>query len=158
MSLYASATAAAARTVADGCGVHATGVRVSTAIALVPTAPGHARRVLNEVLAEWGLGHLEDTADLILSELVTNALLHGQEPARLTVYTDPNADGGFLFIEVDDAGDHTPELRDAASDAEDGRGLTIVEALSADWGVEATETGKRVWASITLGSDAEAGR
>lgn len=156
MSLYASATATTARAVTDGCGVHGVGARISTPIALVPTAPGHARRIVNEALADWGLGHLEDTADLIVSELVTNALLHGQEPAALTLYTDPDADGGLLFIEVDDAGNHAPQLRDAAGDAEGGRGLVLVDALAEDWGTEATGVGKRVWASISLDQDTEA--
>lgn len=153
MSLYASAAAETARTVTDGCGVHGVGARVSTPIALVPTAPGHARRILNEALAEWGYGHIEDAADLIVSELVTNAVLHGAEPAQLTIYTDPGADGGLLFLEVDDAGDHTPELRAASADDESGRGLVLVKALSTDWGVEEIEDGKRVWASIALASE-----
>jgi anti-sigma regulatory factor (Ser/Thr protein kinase) len=127
--------------------------RVATQFALTPTAPGHARRILDTALAEWGLGYLVDAADLIISELVTNAVVHGEAPAFLTVYTDREADGGLLFIEVDDAKDTVPQERDADDDAETGRGLQIVDAVAEDWGVETAGLGKRVWASLVIGAD-----
>jgi anti-sigma regulatory factor (Ser/Thr protein kinase) len=135
-------------------GEHGTTVseRMSTQIALADTAPGLARRILNTALAEWGLGHLVDTADLVTSELVTNALLHGEEPARLTFYTDRAADGGLLFVEVEDAGGHVPHMRAAEDGDEHGRGLLIVEAISEDWGSEPVGYGKRVWASLAIGT------
>lgn len=152
MSTYVSSPAATARAVTDGHGVHGISDRVSTPIALVDTAPRQARRILNEALAEWGLGHLADSADLIVSELVTNAVVHGQEPASLTLYVDPRADGGLLFVEVEDAGGTTPVPRVADVDDMDGRGLAIVDAVAEDWGCDPAGTGKRVWASLAIGT------
>jgi anti-sigma regulatory factor (Ser/Thr protein kinase) len=132
--------------------------RVTVALALTVTAPRQARRVLDGALAEWGLGHLAEAADLLTSELVTNAVLHGAEPASLTIYTDREADGGLLFIEVDDANPDTPDLRGTDENAESGRGLMIVEAVAEDWGCDLTEAGKRVWASLAIGSAQVSGR
>jgi anti-sigma regulatory factor (Ser/Thr protein kinase) len=141
-----------ARPAADARGHAPEAERTSTELALAETAPWLARRILNAALAEWGLGHLVDSADLVTSELVTNAVRHGKEPARLTVYTDRAADGGLLFIEVEDAGVDVPEMRDADDGDEDGRGLMIVEAMSEDWGTDITDEGKRVWASLEIGA------
>jgi anti-sigma regulatory factor (Ser/Thr protein kinase) len=124
--------------------------RFSTGFALTGTAPGHARRILDAALAEWGLGHLADAADLIMSELVTNAVVHGEPDAFLAFYTDREADGGLLFIEVEDAGEHVPLQRDADEDSLDGRGLQIVAAIAEDWGTEPVGSGKRVWASLAI--------
>ena len=146
--MYVSSPDAATRTVTDERGVHGISARVSAPLALVDTAPRQARRILHEALAEWGLGHLADAAGLIVSELVTNAVIHGLEPALLTLYVDPRADTGLLFVEVEDAGEATPAPRRAAADDVDGRGLAIVEAVAEDWGVEPTGAGKRVWASL----------
>jgi anti-sigma regulatory factor (Ser/Thr protein kinase) len=123
---------------------------VCTPIALTQTAPRQARRLLDGALAEWGLGHLADAADLIVSELVTNAFAHGTEPAFLNIYTDREADAGLLFVEVEDAGELMPVEREADRDAVGGRGLQIVAALADDWGYEPVGHGKRVWASLPI--------
>lgn len=150
MSLYVSTSDSVTRTVADGHGTAGVGERVSAKLALTKTAPRQARRILDAALAEWGLGALADAADLITSELVTNAHMHGGEPAFFNAYTDRTADGGLLFLEVEDAGDDMPEERAADDDAEAGRGLQIVDALAEDWGTEPIGHGKRVWASLSL--------
>jgi anti-sigma regulatory factor (Ser/Thr protein kinase) len=131
--------------------------RATVALKLAATAPRQARRLLDGipgveegVLAEWGLRHLAESADLIVSELVTNAVLHGAEPASFTIYTDREADRGLLFIEVEDSKPDAPDPGDADENAESGRGLMIVEALAEDWGVEPTTGGKRVWASLAV--------
>lgn len=152
MSLYGSATAESARVIGDGSGIHGGGGRLSVPLRLDATAPRCARVVVDGALAEWGLKGVAETAALIVSELVTNAVVHGCEPAALMLYTDPGADGGLLFVEVDDAGPAKPERRAAGFDAESGRGLVLVDALAADWGCEATGGGKRVWASIGIGA------
>jgi anti-sigma regulatory factor (Ser/Thr protein kinase) len=131
--------------------------RVSTQFALTRSAPHQARRILDAALAKWGLGHLADAADLITSELVTNAVMHGAEPAFLTIYTDREADDGLLFVEVQDAKDAMPLERDADDDAETGRGLQIVDALAAEWGTEPARLGKLVWASLAIGATMSAG-
>ncbi|MGW6714585.1 ATP-binding protein [Streptomyces globisporus] len=108
-----------------------------------------ARLLATEQLRSWGLP-LED-ASLVIGELATNAALHGYVPGRdfritLSVYDD------VLRIEVADTrGDRIPERRDPDADSEGGRGLLLVEALSARWG---TEHGpfprKTVWAEVAL--------
>lgn len=150
MSLHVSTPTPGIRVVTDERGTVSTGEHLSTGLALTETAPRHARRILNEALAEWGLGHLADAADLITSELVTNALIHGMEPATLALYTDREADGGLLFVEVEDAGENRPQPRDADEDAVGGRGLQIVDAIAEDWGTEPVGLGKRVWASLPI--------
>lgn len=150
MSLYVSTVGPATRIVTDDCGTVSCAEHVTARIALNLTAPGQARRLLNIALAEWGLGHLADAAEIIMSELVTNALEHGQEPALLNLYTDREPGAGLLFVEVEDAGEHMPAPRDAADDETDGRGLLLVDALAEDWGVEPFGHGKRVWASLAI--------
>jgi anti-sigma regulatory factor (Ser/Thr protein kinase) len=138
--------------ITDDRGTTSVRERVSAAFAIVDTAPMQARRILDGALAEWGLGHLADAADLVMSELVTNAVVHGLGPASLDVYVDRAADGGLLFIEVQDAGGVLPQRRDVGEDSVDGRGLLIVAALAEDWGVEPVGHGKRVWASLSIGT------
>jgi anti-sigma regulatory factor (Ser/Thr protein kinase) len=150
VSLYVSTPGPDICLVTGEHGTVGVGERVSARFALVQTAPRQARRILDAALAEWGLGHLADAADLITSELVTNACAHGAAPAMFNVYADREADGGLLFIEVEDAGGHDPNLRAVDDDAEDGRGLQIVDALAEDWGCEPVGHGKRVWASLAI--------
>jgi len=154
VSTYVSSPSPATCVVASDSGP--VSERVTVTLALTVTAPRQARRVLDGALAEWGLGHLAEAADLLTSELVTNAVLHGTQPATLTVYTDREADGGLLFIEVEDAKPGAPDLPDADEDAESGRGLMIVDAIAEDWGCDPAETGKRVWASLAIAPDPEA--
>jgi anti-sigma regulatory factor (Ser/Thr protein kinase) len=82
-----------------------------------------------------------DTAELLVSELVTNALLHASSTATLQIDT---ADGR-IRISVHDDSALSPHVRAAALDATGGRGLLLVEALATDWGWESTVAGKRVW-------------
>ena len=121
MSPHASTPAI--QLVTDDHGTVSIDERISAMFALVETAPRQARRILNGALAEWGLGHLADSADLITSELVTNAVVHGRPPAKAEFYVDRKADGGLL----------------------------IVEMLADDWGIEPCGQGKRVWASLSIG-------
>jgi anti-sigma regulatory factor (Ser/Thr protein kinase) len=116
-----------------------------------PRSVGHARRQLADVCAESGMAHLADTAALVLSELMTNALRHGRrthEHAIATRFT-PTADG--MRVEVHDTSSARPRLKQAATDDENGRGLALVNALThGRWGVTPTTTGdgKTVWALI----------
>ncbi|MDQ1397730.1 MAG: hypothetical protein QOG64_2989, partial [Acidimicrobiaceae bacterium] len=84
------------------------------------------------------------SAELIVSELVTNALLHGGGSAQLTVL--PIQDGAR--IEVSDGNRNTPLVGVATADAMTGRGLHLVARLAARWGVDPTEAGKVVWAEV----------
>lgn len=87
-----------------------------------------------------------EVAELLVSELMTNALRHGRVPIRCLV----TQAGPALRIEVFDGGNGAPSLRAAALDEESGRGLHLVEKLSSRWGWQATENGKCTWVEIDL--------
>jgi anti-sigma regulatory factor (Ser/Thr protein kinase) len=112
----------------------------------VPCARLHASTVIHE----WGIGGLAGDAELIVSELVTNALKASQslqkiEPFALCLRSDYKR----LVIEVWDHCPGEPRSAPAGSDAEGGRGLLVVEALSARWGYERTGySAKVVWAEL----------
>ncbi|CAG6398345.1 helix-turn-helix domain-containing protein [Streptomyces cocklensis] len=107
------------------------------------------RRLLVWHLAAWGLKGLADVAELVVSELVTNAVQHAHGPEDTLVETrfERLRDGG-LRIEVHDANEDKPELRRPSADAESGRGLELVDALTGGrWGVSGREgVGKVMWA------------
>ncbi|WP_346265513.1 ATP-binding protein [Streptomyces prasinus] len=93
-----------------------------------------ARRFALDTLAEWGYRGREDDVRVCVSELVTNALLHGVPPGReLSLVLV--GDGPLVRIEVRDSGGGNPEVRDAAVDDCGGRGLRLVVALADDFGV-----------------------
>lgn len=105
-----------------------------------------ARRFVHDRCADWGCQEMEDAATLIVSELVTNAILHAATPAELRAQWSD----GVLRLEVlDNAEGRPPHPRVADEYDENGRGLFLVDALSAAWGVESTENGKVVWAEVT---------
>ena len=104
-----------------------------------------ARQFLHDRCEDWGCPEMTDAATLIVSELVTNAIVHAATPAELRAQWS----NGVLRIEVvDHAEGAPPDPRVAAPDDENGRGLLLVDALSTAWGVEATDEGKVVWAEV----------
>lgn len=110
-----------------------------------------ARRFARATTARVGLADLADTAELVASELVTNALLHGREPVRLTVV---GHDSG-VRIEVQDGSRDIPVRPRAGAEGMTGRGLALVDAVSQLWGVDPVDSGgKVVWAEITVDSAA----
>lgn len=108
-----------------------------------------ARRFATEALAGWGLAETSRADDVLLcvSELVTNALLHGVPPGRqlrlLLRY-----DVSTLVVEVHDSGGGVPHL--VLDGDEGGRGLVLVAALSDRWGVRERGPGKAVWCEFAL--------
>jgi anti-sigma regulatory factor (Ser/Thr protein kinase) len=106
-----------------------------------PEGPGQARGFVRDYLKRWGYGPLCPDAALLTSELVTNAILHGREPVGVGLEDL----GGAVCLSVDDASEVMPELRGTTMHDTSGRGLQLVEALSARWGVEFIEGAKRVW-------------
>jgi anti-sigma regulatory factor (Ser/Thr protein kinase) len=125
-------------------------------LAALPQAPGVVRGHVRSVAREWGLAELADTAALLASELVTNAIqasarLRTAGPAVIGVWI--TSDGIALVIHVWDASDEMPVVKDlTAVDDEDGRGLILVTTLGKDWGVyRKAEGGKVVWVMITTG-------
>ncbi|MEU0757874.1 SpoIIE family protein phosphatase [Streptomyces albogriseolus] len=110
---------------------------------------GTARRLVGQQLAAWDLGDRAFTTEIIVSELVTNAILHGEGPVRLRLIHD----GERLLAEVTDASSAGPHLRHARAGDEGGRGLYIVMRLSAHWGVRHGREDKTIWSEQRLGED-----
>ncbi|MGW0120267.1 ATP-binding protein [Streptomyces sp. NPDC003327] len=108
-----------------------------------------ARRALREALDAWGLRGIEDTASLVLSELLTNAVRHGRVPGR-EIETHFAATAGGLRIEVHDASEERPLMALPEADAGGGWGLPLVDTLAEKWGVsDRPGPGKLVWAELT---------
>jgi anti-sigma regulatory factor (Ser/Thr protein kinase) len=112
-----------------------------------------AREFAQKTLVEWGVvGVSRRTDDVLLcvSELATNALLHGVPPGRgFLVRLGLTADR-VLRIEAHDSGDGEPRPRDSAAGEERGRGLAIVEALADKWGVGERYPGKIIWCEFAV--------
>ncbi|MFJ5549509.1 ATP-binding protein [Streptomyces sp. NPDC093225] len=103
---------------------------------------GDVRRALRELLREWGRPEAADVAELLTTELVTNALVHTDQGAEVTA----RLAGSRLRVEVLDHTAKRPEpLVPTADDGTHGRGLLLVQALADAWGVTARGTGKVVW-------------
>src|SRR4051794_9311211 len=125
---------------------------------LFPAGAGsvsQARRLTREKLLEWGAGDLVDSAALIVSELVTNAVVHAGTPVRLVL----RLQGHELRLEVEDQ--HPARMIPVvpglySEHADHGRGLMITRSLSSAWGVDYTATTKRVWARCELTADGAA--
>ncbi|MGW3248807.1 ATP-binding protein [Streptomyces sp. NPDC001070] len=105
------------------------------------TSVGRARRLTTAQVREWSLDELTDTVELLVSELVTNALRHARGPVRLNL----RVEGARLRCEVEDVSSAAPVRRAAETDAEGGRGIEILDLLSAAWGTDRTATGKTTW-------------
>jgi anti-sigma regulatory factor (Ser/Thr protein kinase) len=110
-----------------------------------PASVRKARGFTADVLADDGVeASVIEVAVLLVSELVTNAVVHARGPICLTVHTDAH----WVRIEVQDPGRRRPVLRAATLDAVDGRGLLVVDGLATDWGTEQRATHKVVWFEI----------
>jgi PAS domain S-box-containing protein len=113
-----------------------------------PRSVGRAREYARGRLLSWDLEPLVDTAELLVSELVTNALRYGEGEIRLRLLLDRT-----LVCEVWDAGLVQPRRRRARDTDEGGRGLQLVGLLSAAWGSRRTPRGKTVWFELPLPGD-----
>jgi len=129
-------------------------------LAALPTAVPCARLHAKNVLHEWHLGPLADTVELLVSEIVTNAVRasatvahHGQSVPTTKVWL--TSDGQRVLIQVWDSDGHRPVPQKAGLAAESGRGLLLVQTLSAEWGCYTPDgqSGKIVWA-LCLDADA----
>ncbi|GAU67242.1 putative protein kinase/phosphatase [Streptomyces sp. NBRC 110611] len=102
---------------------------------------GRARALVGRQLADWGLGPAVETAQLLVSEVVTNAVRHAhtQHVVLRLVRTDA------LLCEVWDDDHALPQLLNAGADDESGRGLRVVSRLAREWGTSRTSSGKAVW-------------
>jgi Stage II sporulation protein E (SpoIIE) len=110
-----------------------------------PAAVAQARRTAGERVTAWGLGDMVFVTELIVSELVTNALRYGGAPIELRLIRDST-----LICEVSDGSSTAPHLRRARVLDEGGRGLLLVAQVSERWGSRQTPTGKVIWAEQPL--------
>lgn len=105
--------------------------------------PARARATAK--LSEWGLEELEFSTELVVSELVTNALRYGSPPIRLRLIRDRT-----LICEVTDGSSTSPHVRRALETDEGGRGLFMVAQLTELWGTRYHTRGKTIWAQQPL--------
>ena len=113
-----------------------------------PASAGLARRLIEEVLEDVVPGEVLENAQLLVSEVVTNAIVHARSDIGLTVSLVRE----FVRVEVADHSPHLPVLKQCDDDSVTGYGLDLVARLAADFGVVTHEAGKAVW--FTLGQHA----
>ncbi|MFF3937905.1 DUF6415 family natural product biosynthesis protein [Streptomyces phaeofaciens] len=118
---------------------------------------GAARAFALRTLTEWGYEDRHDDVRLCVSELATNALLHGVPPGR-EFGLELDADGALIRVAVRDSGGGCPELAQWSAEECRGRGLRLVVSLADDFGVTVHDPGKTVWAAFRFGSTAAVGR
>ncbi|MDT0548992.1 MULTISPECIES: SpoIIE family protein phosphatase [Streptomyces] len=115
-----------------------------------PAVVARARKYATDQLLAWGLDEVVFTTELVVSELVTNAIRHAQGPVQLRLIHDRS-----LICEVSDGGDTAPHLRRARVFDEGGRGLLLVAQLTRRWGTRHGPTGKTIWAEQGLPGPSE---
>lgn len=106
-----------------------------------PASAGLARRMVESTLSDPEMSAASYTAAVLVSELVTNAVLHGGTPLEVVV----EVDGDRVRVEVHDGSPRLPVRRDYSTLSGTGRGLLLVDSMSSSWGVERTADGKAVW-------------
>ncbi|WP_327701100.1 SpoIIE family protein phosphatase [Streptomyces decoyicus] len=119
----------------------------------VPRDPAAVSPVRNDCarqLADWGLERIAYGTELILSELITNAIRYGAEPIHVRLLHTP----GALISEVSDGSSTSPHIRQAKDTDEEGRGLFLVAQFAEHWGTRYSPRGKTIWAAQAVGPDA----
>ncbi|MFJ5613022.1 SpoIIE family protein phosphatase [Streptomyces sp. NPDC093221] len=110
-----------------------------------PQSPGRARRLIRQALHRWDLDDQSDAAELLVSEIVTNAVRYAERPITLRLlHTD------VLRCEVGDDALPLPQMRHAALDDENGRGLFLVNHQAQRWGATRLGAGKVVWFELPI--------
>jgi CheY-like chemotaxis protein/anti-sigma regulatory factor (Ser/Thr protein kinase) len=104
-----------------------------------------ARRFVRETFAGWGVSRVVDDALIVVSELVTNAITHADSPCQVRL----SIDQASVRVEVFDEGVGTPDPKPPSATSEHGRGLHLIGALTAAWGIQQIpDDGKIVWAEL----------
>jgi anti-sigma regulatory factor (Ser/Thr protein kinase) len=130
------------------------GTKATDVFLRTPEAIGEARHFVTSVLTKWHMEALADTAELVTSELASNAVQH----ARLAAFrvSIERLDDQHVKVAVIDRSTAPPVRQFAADDEDHGRGLALVEAISQRWGTDRMRWGKRVWADLRSPSAVEA--
>lgn len=113
------------------------------------TEVAESRVRVRSALLHWGLSRLVETAELLISELATNALRHGRGPIELQVLLLDH----LVTLSVTDADPPLPRFRRSSYDDEGGRGLQLVATMASRWGARATPAGKVVWCELPRSRD-----
>lgn len=122
--------------------------RATAELPATPQGPAAARHAVSALLSGWQLDPLIEDAQLVVSELVTNAVLHA--PGAHNVDLELLAHADRLRITVSDPSTSPPVLAPLQPNGAHGKGMHIISALAARWGIEDHPYGKRVWAELTL--------
>jgi anti-sigma regulatory factor (Ser/Thr protein kinase) len=110
-----------------------------------------SRHFLRDALREWGLADRSDTAELLLSELVTNAVLYGcGDESQGNIHVVITRTRRQLGVAVGDTARRVPQPRQSTCDDEGGRGMFLLEELALSWGACGTPQGKTVWFRLAL--------
>jgi anti-sigma regulatory factor (Ser/Thr protein kinase) len=112
-----------------------------------PSAPAEARVAVRGVLVGWGLPELCDTAMLLCSELVTNAVRHAGTTVRISL--DRLPDRTVRVAVMDGAPRGHPRVVEPGEEDESGRGMWLVDRLSSGWGTDHSKHGKAVWFELS---------
>ncbi|MFF7970215.1 SpoIIE family protein phosphatase [Streptomyces sp. NPDC007905] len=121
-----------------------------------PEALTQARHMIRAAVRTWGARDRADEIELVADELITNALMHTEGSAIVTVRVLEGS-GRRLRVEVEDSSSALPRRRDAGENGVSGRGLLLVDRLTDVWGVEARGGGKAVWCEFEVPEEARAG-
>lgn len=111
----------------------------------LPASIASVRRFAVEACRAHGLDALVDTVALLVSEMATNALVHGAGQVQVQVQVRAARNGRRLRVEVADQSPQMPVVRRPGLLSEGGRGLALVESLATDWGMQRQDGGKAVW-------------
>ncbi|MFF2502868.1 SpoIIE family protein phosphatase [Streptomyces sp. NPDC058067] len=114
-----------------------------------PAALTEARHMIRAAVRAWGAGERADEIELVADELITNALMHTDGPAVVTVRVITASDRR-LRVDVEDTSSALPRRREAGEDGVSGRGLLLVDLLTDVWGVDARGSGKCVWCEFVV--------
>lgn len=118
-----------------------------TSLPAEPLSARRARSFVTGALEQLGIDEVADTATLLVSELVTNAMLHAG--GELLVRVSDASDPGAVRVEVGDGSSRAPRRQSYGPEAVTGRGMVLVDALADSWGCEVGPDGKVVWFELS---------
>ena len=122
-------------------------LRAATQLPPARQSPSNARHFVAEMLHKWGLDRAVDSAQLLTSELVTNAVVHAGTDVQVIV----EAHHDVVHVEVIDLTQRPPVVRFTPyDDLQTGRGLALLESVASAWGVDSLDRGKSVWFDIDM--------